>query len=127
MDLDAEIINIPVRGGITEGGLIIIGIVLVILAILVLAIILVWRYGAKFASALNAVKAETKGAHEQVRNDHKINLRDDMDAKHSESMQAMIALRSHVDARFDTMNDRISGVDDRVNNLDTRLTNQGKV
>lgn len=77
-------VTIPIKDGITEGGLIIIGILAIVLTALLIVVLILWRFGAAIASRLKAVQ-------EQVANDHKkpdgspMLLRDDLDEKHVEN------------------------------------------
>lgn len=78
------LVTIPIQGGVTEGGLIIISILVVLIAALAVVGLVLWRFGANIARRLNAVQ-------DQVANDHKkpdgtpILLRDDLDDKHDEN------------------------------------------
>lgn len=81
-------VTIPIRGGITEGGLIVISILAVVLAALVIVALALWRFGAALAARMKAVQ-------EQVANDHKkpdgepLLLRDDLDEKHDENAKKL--------------------------------------
>lgn len=81
-------VTIPIRDGITEGGLIVIGILAVVLAALVIVGLVLWRFGA-------AISARMKAVQEQVANDHKkpdgapLLLRDDLDEKHDENAKKL--------------------------------------
>lgn len=81
-------VTIPITGGITEGGLIIISILVVVIAALVVAGLILWRFGSMIAKRLAAVQ-------DQVANDHKkpdgtpILLRDDLDDKHDENARKL--------------------------------------
>lgn len=126
-----DIIGIPIRGGISEGGLIIIAIAVCILALLILAITVVWKFGQDIRSAIRMVKADAAEAKIQVANSHSSNLRDDLDGKHEEIQNAIKELSEdltdhslNVNSRFDRMNDRISGVDQRISNLESRKTHE---
>lgn len=81
-------VTIPIKDGITEGGLIIIGILAVVLTALLIVVLVLWRFGAAIASRLKAVQ-------EQVANDHKnpdgspMLLRDDLDEKHDQNAKKL--------------------------------------
>lgn len=81
-------VTIPIRDGITEGGLIIVGILAAVIALIALVILVLWRFGGVIVKRLSAVQ-------EQVANDHKkedgsaLLLRDDIDEKHVENGQKL--------------------------------------
>lgn len=81
-------INIPIHGGITEGGLIVIGILVLVIAALAVVGLVILKFGSQINSRMKVVQ-------EQVANDHKnpdgtpINLRDDLDGKHDENAKKL--------------------------------------
>lgn len=81
-------VTIPIRDGITEGGLIIIAILVVVIAALSVVALVIWRFGSQIAARMKAVQ-------DQVANDHKkpdgspILLRDDLDEKHDENARKL--------------------------------------
>lgn len=132
-----DIINIPIRGGITEGGLIIIMITVAIIALIVFVMFILIRYGRRFSAWLAEIRADTAETKESTVNSHGPNLRDDldqkvaalqknmnakhdemqrnMDAKHSELREDIRALFTNMGDRFDTANRRMDGIDARLN------------
>nr|WP_278101173.1 hypothetical protein [Microbacterium proteolyticum] len=81
-------VTIPITGGITEGGLIIIGILVIVISALVVVGLVIWRFGSQIAARMKAVQ-------DQVANDHKkpdgtpMLLRDDLDEKHDENAKKL--------------------------------------
>lgn len=81
-------INIPIRDGVTEGGLIVIGILVIVIFALAVVGLVILKFGSQMNSRMKAVQ-------EQVANDHKnpdgtpINLRDDLDGKHDENARKL--------------------------------------
>lgn len=81
-------VTIPIRDGITEGGLIILGILGIVIVALVIVALVIWRFGSQIASRMKAVQ-------DQVANDHKkpdgepLLLRDDLDEKHDENARKL--------------------------------------
>lgn len=130
-----DIIGIPINGGISEGGLIVLLILACVLSVLVILLVLLWRYKKNieewFSSIkkdVDTVKEDAAIAKEQVANTHDSNFRDDMDEKHTEVTQLSERILTIVNdgflaihQRFDTVNDRITGVDKRVSGIDTRI------
>lgn len=53
-------VEIPIKDGISEGGLIVVAICSVVLALLVLAIITVWKFGADIRRGIRAVTDSTE-------------------------------------------------------------------
>lgn len=126
LDASNDVITVPIRGGITEGGLIIIGIVLVVLALLIIVIIGLWKYGNDIRTAVRAARLEAAEANKQVTNHHSKNLRIDLDDKDTEThkkLDKVIETVESVNSRFDRMNDRITGLDRRMTGMDTRINN----
>lgn len=118
-----DVLNIPVSGGISEGGLIILSILLILLSLVLLAILVIWRFGNNIKNILHEVKADASTAKEQVVNNHTINLRDDLDNKAvvtedklDKILEELDSHRVNTNNRFDRMNDRITGIDNRLNN-----------
>lgn len=127
-DTTGDIINIPVRGGITEGGLIIIGICVVIGALLILAIAIVWKFGSDIRAAARAAREDAAHTKNEVVNHHEKNLRVDLDEKdetQNKKLDKLLATVESTNARFDRMNDRITGLDRRMTGIDTRLNSMG--
>jgi hypothetical protein len=84
----APTVTIPIRDGITEGGLIVIGILVIVIVALAVVGLVILKFGSQINSRMKAVQ-------EQVANDHKhadgtpINLRDDLDGKHDENAKKL--------------------------------------
>lgn len=116
-----EILTIPIKGGITEGGAIIIMICLAIITLIVGAIFLVVRYGKRLAAFMADIKADTKETKESTVNSHGPNLRDDIDGKHQEIRRDIQLMFENMGDRFDTVNRRMDGIDGRVTAIDNRL------
>ena len=113
-------VTIPIRDGITEGGLIVIGILAVVLAALVIVGLVLWRFGA-------AISARMKAVQEQVANDHKkpdgepLLLRDDLDEKHDENAKKLdraLHLLSTVQRDVAFLMRRAIETDDRIDALE---------
>lgn len=110
--------------GITEGGAIIIGLIVV-------AILVLFYFGRIFAKRLEATFQEMRGVSQQVtdvkhqvKNDHAVNMRDDMDIKDTNQHDKLDSLTTLINNRFDAMNARISGLDSRVSGIDARLNTE---
>lgn len=121
-------VTIPIRDGITEGGLIVISILAVVLAALVIVALVLWRFGAALAARMKAVQ-------EQVANDHKkpdgepLLLRDDLDEKHDENgrkLDRLTAITVTVQRDVAFLMRRAIEQEDRIDDLEDTLTPKEK-
>ena len=121
-------VTIPIRDGITEGGLIVISILAVVLAALVIVGLVLWRFGAALASRMKAVQ-------EQVANDHKkpdgepLLLRDDLDEKHDENAKKLdraLSLLGTVQRDVAFLMRRAIEQEDRIDDLEDTITPKEK-
>lgn len=121
-------VTIPIRDGITEGGLIIIGILAVILAALAVAVLVLWRFGAPLAARLKAIQ-------DQVANDHKkddgepLLLRDDLDEKHVENAKKLdraLAMLGPMQRDVAFIMRRLIEQDDRMDDLEDTINPKEK-
>ena len=114
---DTPDIEIPVRDGITEGGLIIIGLIS-------LGVLFLWFFGRVLARKLDQTLQEVKSnraevavVKSEVKNSHTTPLREDLDEKDSRSHEKLDKLLS----RMDGIDERLSGIDARMTGQDIRL------
>lgn len=121
-------VTIPIRDGITEGGLIVISILAVVLAALVIVGLVLWRFGASIAARMKAVQ-------EQVANDHKkpdgepLLLRDDLDEKHDENARKLdraLSLLGTVQRDVAFLMRRAIETEDRIDDLEDTITPKEK-
>jgi len=117
-------VTIPIRDGITEGGLIVIAILVVVIAALVVVGMILWRFGSQIAARMKAVQ-------DQVANDHKkadgtpILLRDDLDDKHDENAKKLdqaLTLMSTMQRDVAFIMRRLIEQDDRLDELEDTET-----
>lgn len=137
---------IPLSGGISEGGLIVLGVIGILILVLAIIAFVAFRYGNVILSYVKATQAEAAeakreavaaktaaaGAQESITNNHQTHVRDDIDGNQIEIVALVKALMSTVDRMSNDvggmrseMRDvrRIAGEDRRrVNDLDARLT-----
>lgn len=116
-------VTIPIRDGITEGGLIVISILAVVLAALVIIALALWRFGASISARMKAVQ-------EQVANDHKkpdgepLLLRDDLDEKHDENagkLDRALSLLGNVQRDVAFLMRRAIEQEDRIDELEDTI------
>ena len=121
-------VTIPIRDGITEGGLIIISILAVVLAALVIVALALWRFGASIAARMKAVQ-------DQVANDHKkpdgepLLLRDDLDEKHDENARKLdraLHLLGTVQRDVAFLMRRAIEQEDRIDDIENTITPKEK-
>ncbi|MBE7159554.1 MAG: hypothetical protein INR62_14185, partial [Rhodospirillales bacterium] len=87
---DGYFFGLPVYGGVTQGGIIVIGgIIVVILVLILLGRFLVLPYLRRFLAELREVKG-------QVSNNHSTNLREEQDQRHRELLDRFGALDRRV-------------------------------
>lgn len=122
---------LPVSGGISEGGYIVLLLLVAIIVVGIGVLALFWRYGAVILKNVQEAKAEAKAAKTQVQNSHDTNLRDNIDAndeKSHEKLNTIVtelqSIRADMTTRFDGVNERISGIDARVTGIDVRLNSR---
>jgi hypothetical protein len=113
-------INIPIRDGVTEGGLIVIGILVIVIVALAVVGLVILKFGSQINSRMKAVQ-------EQVANDHKhadgtpINLRDDLDGKHDENakrLDKVLAMMTTMQRDIAFLMRRSIEQDDRLEDLE---------
>lgn len=121
-------VTIPIRDGITEGGLIVIGILLVVIAALIVVGLVIWRFGSQIAARMKAVQ-------DQVANDHKkadgspILLRDDLDEKHDENAKKLdqaLRLMGTLQRDVAFILRRLMEQDDRLDDLEDTESRHGR-
>lgn len=121
-------VTIPIRDGITEGGLIVISILAVVLAVLVVVGLVLWRFGAALAARMKAVQ-------EQVANDHKkpdgepLLLRDDLDVKygeHDRKLDRALHLLGTLQRDVAFLMRRAIEQEDRIDDLEDTITPKEK-
>ncbi|PNW10633.1 hypothetical protein C1632_02415 [Microbacterium testaceum] len=112
--------TIPIRDGITEGGLIVIGILVIVIVALAVVGLVILKFGSQINSRMKAVQ-------EQVANDHKhadgtpINLRDDLDGKHDENakkLDKVLAMTTTMQRDIAFLMRRSIEQDDRIEDLE---------
>ena len=121
-------ISIPINGGITEGGAIIIVIASTILAFVILAILILLKYGSDIRKVAIAARDNAAVTKEHTANHHNKNLREDLDQKdeaQNEKLDKVLAAVESNNRRFDRVNDRITGLDRRMTGIDARLNKMG--
>ncbi len=116
----APTVTIPIRDGITEGGLIVIGILVIVIVALAVVGLVILKFGSQINSRMKAVQ-------EQVANDHKhadgtpINLRDDLDGKHDENakkLDKVLAMATTMQRDIAFLMRRSIEQDDRIEDLE---------
>lgn len=119
--MHGNVVTIPLRDGITEGGLIVLGILAVVLAALIALVLIIWRFGPRIVKGMDALRAQVENDHKDA-NGNPIILRDDLDQKHDENRELLRSLaRGQVNMQGDIawIMRRIAGHDDRLDNLET--------
>lgn len=116
----APTVTIPIRDGITEGGIIVIGILVIVIVALAVVGLVILKFGSQINSRMKAVQ-------EQVANDHKhadgtpINLRDDLDGKHDENakkLDKVLAMATTMQRDIAFLMRRSIEQDDRIEDLE---------
>lgn len=119
---------LPVRGGISEGGYIILFILVVAILFLALVFFITVRYGSAILKAAREAREEAQQAKDQVKNSHEKNLRDDLDEKDLKSHSKLDSIatelqsiRRDMTSGFEAVNGRMDGLDSRITGIDIRL------
>lgn len=122
---------LPIQGGISEGGYIVLLLLIAIIIIGIGVILIAFRFGAQILKASQEAREEAKAAKVQVQNSHTTNLRDDIDQKDAGShrkldviVTELQAVRRDMTSGFESVHGRIDGLDSRVTNIDVRLNNR---
>lgn len=75
----------------------------------------------KSAKATQEAANDTRAVRGQVQNAHSVNLRDDIDAKHTDTINMIGKLEERFRTRLDSQERRSVGLDERFNRIDSRL------
>lgn len=119
---------LPVQGGISEGGYIILLVLIAVILLVSLGFFIIVRYGSAILKAAREAREEAQQAKDQVKNSHTTNFRDDIDQKDAGShrkldviVTELQAVRRDMTSGFESVHGRIDGLDSRVTGIDVRL------
>lgn len=108
-----DIISIPVNGGISEGGLIVLGVLGVVLVELMILLVLLVKYGPRILAGIKSLQDQVANDHTKADGSPHL-LRDDLDGKHNSN-----------DRKLDTLVNGMSEIRRDVQWLTRRLIDQG--